>query len=232
MPFDTMNKMVNMKIFIPKDQNPSKTIELDNSIILNNCSKIFVNAVNIFWNYDNLSKNTHNYIYDVGGANSKVILQDGYHTFINLKTEFENQGNIELEKVDYNGKCTIKSDKQMNLKTLGPILGFTENKIISANTLTESNNIVNINNGLEYVNISCNLIDKSKNFVNGKRSDILVQIPITTQQTLKGSVTRIYPPEETKGINLSNGIYNEITFKIQGNNSKSVGNVLLDIVIK
>ena len=50
------------------------------------------------------------------------------------------------------------------------------------------------------------MIDKSKNFVNGKRSNVLIQVPITTEQTLKGSVSKIYPPEETGGIKLSNGM--------------------------
>ena len=35
---------------------------------------------------------------------------------------------------------------------------------------------------------------------------MLVQIPITTEQTLKGSVSKIYPREETGEIKLSNGI--------------------------
>ena len=168
------------------------------------------------------------------GANKKINFKDGYYTFNILKTEFENVGNIELEQVDYSGKCKIKSDKELNLQTFATILGFPDNKVISPNTLTESDSVVNINNNLEYVNISCNMIDKSKNFVNGKKSDILVQIPITTQQTLKGSVSRIYPPEETKGrgMSLSNGIYNEIKFKVEGNNSSSIGNVLLEMVIK
>ena len=76
------------------------------------------------------------------------------------------------------------------------------------------------------------MIDKSKNFVNGKRSDILIQVPITTEQTLKGSISRIYPPYEDKGVKLSNGIYNELIFKVEGNNSSSIGNVLLEIKIK
>ena len=99
-------------------------------------------------------------------------------------------------------------NKTLNLKTFGPITGFSENKVIQPNTLTESENVLNINNNLEYVNISCNMIDKSKNFVNGKRSNVLIQIPIESQQTLKGSVSKIYPPEETGGIKLSNGVYN------------------------
>ena len=52
--------------------------------------------------------------------------------------------------------------------------------------------MVNINNNLEYVNISCNMIDK--------RSNVLIQIPIESEQTLKGSVSKIYPPKETGGI--------------------------------
>ena len=76
------------------------------------------------------------------------------------------------------------------------------------------------------------MIDKSKNFVNGKRSDIFTQIPITTEQTLKGSVSKMLPSEETWGVELSNGIYNQVEFKVEGNNSSPVGNVLLEIAIK
>ena len=102
-----------------------------------------------------------------------------------------------------------KSNENLNLKTFGPIIGFPENKIISINTLTESDNVVNINNNLKYVNISCNMINKSKNFVDGKRSNVFIQIPIESEQTLKGSVSKIYSSVhaslETGGIKLSNG---------------------------
>ena len=121
----------------------------------------------------------------------------------------------------------------MNLKTLSPILGFSSNKEIAANTLTESDSVVNINNNLEYVNIHCNIINKSRNFVNGKRSNIFLQIPIPSNQTLKGSVTSyISSSEEREGVSLSNGIYNELEFKVEGNNSSSsIGNVLLEFSI-
>ena len=59
---------------------------------------------------------------------------------------------------------------------------------------------------------------------NGKRSNVLIQIPITTEQTLKGSVSRIYFSNEE-----TNGIYNEVKFKVEGNNS-SIGNVLLEMI--
>ena len=188
---------ISLKIFISKNENFEKTITLDDPIILNSCSEMFVKSTSIFWNYDNLNKNFH-YTYNTKGANTKINFKDGYYTFNILKTEFENVGNIELEQVDYSGKCKIKSDKELNLQTFGPILGFPDNKVISPNTLMESDSAVNINNNLEYVNISCNMIDKSKNFVNGKRSDAFIQILITTEQTLKGSASRIYPSEKNK----------------------------------
>ena len=129
------------------------------------------------------------------------------------------------------GKCKIRSDKKLNLKTLGPILGFSENKEIAANTWIISENMVNINNNLEYVNIHCNLVNASRNFVNGKRSNIMTQIPIPTNQTLKGSVSS-FTFEEKEGIMLFNGIFNQLEFKVEGNNSSSIGNVLIEFSIK
>ena len=220
-----------LKIFIPKNENAGKTITLDDPIILSSCSEIFIKSISVFWDYNNLSE-TYFFNYDIDGVNTKVSFKEGYYTFNTIKNIFEGIGDTKLEEEKYTAKCKIRSDKKINLRTLGPILGFILNKEIAANTLTESDNTVNINNNLEYINISCNMIDKSKNLVNGKRSDIIIQIPITTHQILKGSVSRIYPPsEETKGIKLSNGIYNEIKFKVEGNNSSSIGNFLLEIII-
>ena len=162
-----------LKIFISKNENSEKIIPLDEPIILNSCHEMptimFVKSVSIFLNYNNLHENIHYYTYD----NTKIDFKDGYYTFNILKTELENVGAIELEQVDFSGKCTIKSDKTLNLKTFGTIKGFSENKVIQANTLTESNSIVNINNNLEYVSISCNMIDKN-DFVNGRRSNVLI----------------------------------------------------------
>ena len=220
---------LSLKILIPK--GTEKIIKLDEPIKLCNCSDMFVKSISIFWNYNNLDANIHHYTYN----NTKIGFKDGYYTFNILKTEFENVGKIELEQVNYSGKCKIKSDKTLNLQTLGPIIGFPENKVIQANTATESNNEVNINNNLEYISISCNIIDKSKNFVNGKRSDVLIQVPITTEQTLKGSASKFCMTESegsAGGVKLLNGIYNELVFKVEGNNHTSaIGDVLLEIKI-
>ena len=164
-------------------------------------------------------------------ANTKVVFKKGYYTFDTLKKEFENTGKIELEAIESTGKCKLRSDKKMNLKTLGPILGFSENKVISPNTWVTSENKVNINVSLEFVNIYCNLINASRNFTDGKRSNILTQIPIPSDRSLKGSVST-NTEEDKEGIMLHNGIYNEIEFFVEGNNSKEIGKILLDFYIK
>ena len=224
--------MTNLKIFIKQEAKRlnDTVIQLEEPLKLCNCSYMFLKSVSIFWNYNNLYQDIHHYTYD----GRKVEFKDGYYTFNILKTEFENIGKIQHEKVKFSGKCTIKSDKTLNLKTFGPILGFPENKVISANTLTESDSTVNINNDLKYINISCNIVDKSKNLVNGKRSDIFAQIPITTEQTLKGSVTNFkYEDNVYGGVKLSNGIFNELIFKVEGNlgSSVTIGNILFEIKI-
>ena len=219
------------KIFIPKEEHLRKIISLDKSLVLNHCHKIFLKSVSVFWDYNNLNSN-YFYNYDIDGVNTKVTFQEGYYNFDRIKKLMETDGNIELEANFSTGKYKLKSDKKMNLKTLGPILGFPSNKEIPANTFTESDFIVNINNGLNYMNIYCNLINKSRNFLNGKRSDILCQIPITTKQNLKGSVSNSFYSEEEGGIMLNNGIFNQIEFKVEGNNSSSIGNVLLELTIK
>ena len=101
--------VTSLKIFITKNENTEKIILLDKPILLNSCSEIFVKSVSIFLNYDNLNKNIHHYTYDRKGANTKINFKDGYYTFNILK--------IELEQVDSTGKCTIKSDKELNLQT-------------------------------------------------------------------------------------------------------------------
>ena len=62
-----------------------------------------------------------------------------------IAKKFKSTGAITLTTTPENGKCVIQSDKDMNLKYLGLLLGFTKNKVIRRNTKVESENIANIN---------------------------------------------------------------------------------------
>ena len=92
------------KIFIPKKEK-RKIIELDETLVLNNCHKMFVKSASIFWDYNNLDE-SYFYNYDVDGVNTKVIFKEGYYNFSSLKKEFENTGKIELEKFLLQGNAS------------------------------------------------------------------------------------------------------------------------------
>ena len=70
-----------------------------------------------------------------------------------LKKEIESYGNVTLEANKHNGTCSITSNKAINLKNLGPVLGFNKDQVINTNMKTSKNEL-NINNGLEYIEIS------------------------------------------------------------------------------
>ena len=57
---------------------------------------------------------------------NNMSINPGYWTFDMLAEKFKSIGKITLTKTSENGKCIIKSDKDMNLKNLGLLLGFTK----------------------------------------------------------------------------------------------------------
>ena len=72
---------------------------------------------------------------------------------------------------------------------------------------------------------------EAKTLINtrGSRSDVISSLPIPAN-TLKGSVTQYNDIESRVAINKD--VYNEITFKVSGNNgSTESGSVLLELYI-
>ena len=81
--------------------------------------------------------------------------------------------------------------------------------------------IVIVNQGLKYVNINCDVINTSENCdTSGMRSYSLATLPVTTEQSLNGSVTIF------KGINsevvIDSGCHNRLVFYIDTNIFKKV----------
>ena len=60
---------------------------------------------------------------------------------------------------------------------------------------------------------------------DGKKSDVIVSLPITTTQPLNGSVQHYFDIESR--VKIDRGFVNKITFNV----SKNVGKVLLDLYI-
>ena len=118
------------------------------------------------------------------------------------------------------------------MKTIGPILGFTKNQAINVNTITKSGNSVNINNGFQHIKVTCSLVRMIDNInTNGKRTDVIAVLPITTTQSLKGSVQHFFDIESR--VPIDKGVINKINFNVkdQDGNTISIGKVLLDLYI-
>ena len=103
--------------------------------------------------------------------------------------------------------------------------------VIKANQRAYSPNKVEINRGLRYVQISCSIVGRSMNVdTNGKRSNVISSHIAIHSDTLNGSVTQ-YNDIESRVV-VSKGAYNEITFKVRGNNgSTEIGSVLLELYV-
>ena len=208
-------------------EGSSKKFNLKELFAIKNVnSYLFVKKATLFWDYNNIT-DENNELTDNG---NKKTIQKGYWSFNMLKKEIESYGNVTLVANEYDGTYSITSDNAINMKTIGPILGFNKDQETNANTKTKSGNPVNINNGLQYIKITCNLNKILENInTNGEISDVIAVLPITTTQSLKGSVQRFFESR----VLVDNRFINNIDFNVkdQDCNTKSVGKVLLDLYI-
>lgn len=118
-----------------------------------------------------------------------TTFEPGYWTYKLISDKLKTIGNIKLEANIHNNTCSITTDKTLQLKELGLLLGFPKNTTIPSGTKTNSPNNVDINQGLRYISIRSDMIDRKKNIGNyGRRSDVILTLPITNTQTLKGSI--------------------------------------------
>ena len=157
-----------------------KIINLKESIAPNKDPYILLKKASLFWNYNNVDSTNNEVTYN----NVKNTFPNACWTFHLIKKQMESNGTVTLQSNKYDSTCTLTTDRIINLKIFGPLLGFTANKNISANTATKSDNPVDINKGLNFIKILCSIIDRSENIFDENRSNVLVSLPITTTQSL------------------------------------------------
>ena len=143
-------------------------------------AKLKVKNVAVYWNHRNVIKNLN----DVVTTSKDIIFDEGYWTF-HMLAEKRAENDVKLERNRYDNTCSVFSkNDNLNLKSLGLMLGF------NANSWTKSPSNVDVNLGLRYVTIECNHTDTDKNFnFMGKRNKIIATLPVTTEQSLNSSVT-------------------------------------------
>lgn len=161
-------------------QTPLNT-RFDQEIRITNCL--------VSWSLKNIRESVNDEII-IDGSSTKI--PQGHYTFTDLKNTLSTHG-IKIEKLSDN-RVTLESDKNLNLKNFGVLLGFVENKTITKNTKYTSTFYASLTNNLKEINIYCSLVDSGKNFsfhTNGYyRSSLLVSIPVDTTQSLGGTLTK------------------------------------------
>ncbi len=108
---------------------------------------------------------------------------------------------IALKFNAHDNTCKIYSDKNLNIKSFGLLLGFPLSYTVTQKVWRTSLNAVDINLRLKYVTLSCDSINLARGFGRqGRRSQTLFTFPIF------GSTTP-----------MNNGIFNSFTFTIDSN---------------
>ena len=150
-----------------------------------------------------------------------------------LKTRLE-EDKLELQMNTYNNTCTVenKNTEEVDLKKLGLLLGFPENHKVGANATELSSKPVDVNHGLRWLTVTCDLIDQSKNIdLDGNESNILAFLPVTPGTRLNSNC---YVYERDRAWRAAkNAVVSEMEFEVTSNISPKVDvNILLDLALE
>ena len=113
------------------------------------------------------------------------------------------------------------------------MLGFHDGIVLkpddAAGTNSEiSSSEIDINRGLDFINIHCSLVDDDKNYYEGYRSTVVASIPLPVHRRLKDTV-EIHHDLGNK-VHLTDGVCTRVKFETGNSPGKyvSIGKVLLE----
>ena len=223
--------MKNISVYIKNGEKTTYTLEKP---IATYADFITAREVTVFWNFENITSTIGNNTFVKkktvnGGTDEEITINDGYYDFEQLKTRLEND-KLELQMNNYDNTCIVNNKNQfpVNMKKLGVLLGFPENQQLTTGSHA-SPKAVDVNHGLRYLAITCDLVDKSKNIgLDGKESDVLAFLPVTPGTRLNSSC-HVYEKGDAQRT-AKNAVVSEIVFTVKSNIAAKVNvNVLLNI---
>ena len=136
-----------------------------------------------FWNITNAIDNGK-FTVTTGSDDNPVTVEktlgEGYWDFQQLRERLDEE-KLKLSINVHDNTCSIVNNTggKVNLKKLGKLLGFPEDHKLSAGA-SASPNPVDVNHGLKWLTVTCDLIDSSKNTdLKGNQSTVLAFLPIT-----------------------------------------------------
>ena len=217
--------MSKINVFI---ENNEKELYFDNCIVKPAGSVMTLKNASIYWNYKNViaGKNDH-----VMRGTTKVTFEEGYWTFDMIEEKL-GEHSVKLVANRYNNTCKIYSESQnLNHKKFGKLLGFPENEVVNSGTWKTSPSVVDVNKGLRYVNINCNIVNTEGNIdTDGRWSCALAALSIPSGQLLNSTVTPFKGIDSS--VKIANGQFNRIVFNVVTNIEDKVDmSLLLELYI-
>ena len=99
---------------------------------------------------------------------------------------------MRLEKTDHNNTCRVHAESYtVNLGDIGLLLGFEQSEVIQRGSSKDSGR-VRINQRMEYVTLSCDLVDNEMVVDRyGEPSQIVAVLPVDTSQRLNSTFTKV-----------------------------------------
>ena len=207
-------------------------------------SLLAAKEVTVFWNFKNITKAIDNGKFIIkDGSNSgngtEKTLGEGYWDFQQIKERLEGD-KLELSINAYNNTCSIvnKTGSAVDLKKFGKLLGFPVNHTLATGSeaspsTTASPKPVDVNHGLRWLTVTCDLIDSSKNLgLDGDKSTTLAFLPITAGTRLNSNC-HVYERNAYGWRRAKNTIVSQMEFEVHSNITEKVDvNLLLNIALE
>ena len=222
----------NITVFIT---GGTKKLELDEPFLTGHDTTIQLKRATVFWRFRNITTaNNNNYFDKVvsDGADERKTFDDGYWDFELIKKRLGEE-KIELEASVHDNKCLLKNTntETINLKNLGKLLGFNVDTTIPNGRTPEAPHSVDVNLGLRYLTIACDLVNSFRNVdINGGVNRNIAYLPIPPGTRLNSTVS-VYNENHPVVLTMED-IVTEMTFTVNSNITSEVEvDVLLNLVV-
>ena len=207
--------MKNISVFI---QGGTKTLKFTKPIATYG-SLLAAKEVTVFWNFKNITNVLDNGKFSIttGSVTEEKTLGEGYWDFQQLKERLDGE-KLKLSMNVHDNTCSIVNNTggKVNLKKFGKLLGFSEDHKLSAGA-SASPNPVDVNHGLRWLTVTCDLIDSSKNTdLNGNQSEVLAFLPITPGSRLNSNCY-VYERDAYAWRPAKNDVVSEMKFTVKSN---------------
>ncbi len=205
----------------------TKKLILEEPFLTGHDTTIQLKQATVFWKFKNITDDNNKYV--IGTV--EKTLGVGYWDFELLKERLAGE-KIALTANVHDNTCDVnnKNTETLNLKNFGELLGFGAD-ITMSKGIAKSPNAVDVNSGLRYLTITCDLVNSFRNVdINGNVNTNIAYLPIPPGTRLNSTVS-VYN-ENHPTVPVKEDIVTEMTFTVNSNISISVEvDVLLNLVV-